>query len=59
MSGTRFVRGVAVPPAVYVYQEFPKWITNPLGERLIVNDAAEEAAEMAKRKTLTLPKKEK
>jgi hypothetical protein len=42
MKIEQFYRGKPVLPPVYVYQEFPKWITKSTGETVLVNDEIEE-----------------
>jgi hypothetical protein len=42
----------------YVYQEYPKWITGPNDERLIVDNAEAEAAQNAAWGPAPAPKRE-
>lgn len=52
-----------MPPALdrpYVFHEYPKWVVDAAGARVLVQDAEGEAratAPLPKSSTLTLPKK--
>jgi len=42
MKIEQFYRGKPVLPPVYIYKEFPKWITKSSGDSVLVNDEIEE-----------------
>jgi hypothetical protein len=50
MKIENWYKGRLVPPPVYEYVEFPKWITKSDGSQVMVNDAIEEAAHVEKPK---------